>query len=99
MAASALKIATYVFDSRNQDQVGQDLIMEMHEVTYDSDATVEVTTALSNVFFILSGPAKDVSAPAANILGSDQIITSGAVTVAATASNSDVFRVAFFGTY
>lgn len=99
MAASAKKINTYVFDSRNQDQVGQDLIMEMHEVTFDSDKTVEVTTSLSHIFFVLSGPCQDVTSPAANILGCDKIITSSAVTVGATANNSDTFFVAFLGTY
>lgn len=97
MAASVTKIATWILQTRNTDQTGSDLVMELHRIKYDSDATVEVPTSLGSVDFVLVGPTSDVSAPTANVLGSDRVITSGAVTVGATASNSDYFDVAFIG--
>lgn len=98
MAATQELVRTFVLKARNADQVGTDLVLEFHRIKYDSDATMEVPTNLGNIFFVIGGVATDPTAPAANIIGSDRIITTGAVTVAATASNSDYFDVIFVGT-
>lgn len=99
MAASAKKIQTWVPETRNNDQIGANMVWEFHEVTYDTDKTVEVTTSLSHIWFVLSGPTQDVTDPAANILGCDKVITSGAVTVAATANNANTYFVVLIGNY
>jgi len=99
MAASAKKITTWVPEARNNDQIGRNFVWEFHEVTFNSDKTVEVTTSLAHIWFVLSGPTQDVTDPAANVLGCDKIITTGAVTVSATANNSDTFFVVLVGGY
>jgi hypothetical protein len=98
MAASAALTGTYEYMIRNRDITGSNLIAEFHTVTYAGDATVEVPTNLNHIDFVLVGPSQDVTAPTANILGCDGIITTGAVTVGATANNSDTYWIAFYGT-
>lgn len=97
MAASAALLYTVELIPGDALKTGKRLVLEIHEVTYDSDATCEVDTNLTQVIGVFAGVCKDVSAPAANILGSDKVITSGAVTVGATANNSDTFMVMFLG--
>ena len=53
MAASEIKtVPPTVLMVENKATVGKNIACEVHEVTYDSDKTVEVITALSRVLFM-----------------------------------------------
>jgi hypothetical protein len=110
MAASAkLIIGPRVFELSNEGTSGKKPAMVISEVTYDSDATCQVPVPLSEVHAV-SGCCADVSAPAADVIGCDRIKDSGTAyntgggaestsyyTVATTASNSNTYRLTFWG--
>lgn len=110
MAASAkLIIGPRVFELSNEGSVGKKPAMVISEVTFDSDATCQVPVPLSEVHS-MSYSCADVTAPAANVLGCDRIkdtvtayntgegaISTSGYTVGATANNTDIFRLTFWG--
>lgn len=98
MAAAATALTSPIVQkTENMDKIGGNLVCEFHTITYDSDKTVEVTTQLKQVLF-MSSMIVDATDPAEDVvLGSDLVITSGAVTVGATANNTGTFRIKFEG--
>lgn len=108
-ASAKLIIGPRVFELSNEGGTGKKPAMVISEVTYASDATCQVPCPLSEIHS-MSYSCADVSSPAANVLGCDRVIdtitaydtgqgatSTKAVTVGATASNSDTYRLTFWG--
>ena len=99
MAASAAKVAELeeIPVRSSVSRTGKNLSFEIHNITYDSDKTVEVTTGLDVVLGMQWCEKNGAVSTTAYHLGCDFVVTSNAVTVSTIANNSLVFRIILWG--
>ena len=80
-----------------QGKIGRNLSFEIRDITFDSDKTIELTTSLSTVLGVFQMEVNAAVSTTAFHLGSDCVVTSGAITVSTIGNNTLTFRVLIIG--
>ena len=100
MSASEVTVQDIEYLRMNYAKIKKGILsFEIHDVTFDSDKTIEVDTDLTQVLFMTYSGATETAPTVSNTLSTDHVITSGAVTVSTDDDtvNTDVLRIVFWG--